>query len=239
MHQEALSQTGLIFGQSARASGRNVLQRLRALEKLHGFPGGLAADLGCGRGAYSVELAHRFEQVIGIDILPANVEGAGALAPGNVCFRWGPLEDLPLDCATVDAAFLVEVLDHVADVERSLAELRRVLKPQAVAYISVPNALFPLETHPVKIGHRFFHPWLFPFLNWTRLHDRIATARIFRKHELAALCESLGLRVLASDYVIAPVEYRLTFLRPILAALGKTLLKPLIGVSLVLAVRKE
>jgi hypothetical protein len=75
-------------------------------------------------------------------------------------------------------------------------------------------------------------------LNWTSLHDRIATARIFRSRELSALCESLGLRVLASDYVIAPLEYRIKFMRPILAALGNTWLKPLIGVSLVVAVEK-
>jgi 2-polyprenyl-3-methyl-5-hydroxy-6-metoxy-1,4-benzoquinol methylase len=238
MHPEALTQAGLIFGQSARASGRNVLQRLGAFEKLRPFPGGLAADLGCGQGAYTIELAKRFERVIGVDILPTNVEQASAGAHDNVIFRCGPLEDLPLDSEIIDAAFLVEVLDHVAEVETSLSELRRVLKPQAIAYISVPNALFPFETHPVKVGTRFFHPWLFPFLNWTSLHDRIATARIFRSRELSALCESLGLRVLASDYVIAPLEYRIKFMRPILAALGNTWLKPLIGVSLVVAVEK-
>ncbi len=226
MHPEELTQAGFIFGQSAGASGRNVLQRLGVFEKLRPFSGGLAADLGCGQGAYTVELAKRFEQVIGIDILPKNVEQAGAGTPDNVVFRCGPLEDLPIDSESVDAAFLVEVLDHVTEVERSLSELRRVLKPQAIAYISVPNALFPLETHPVKVGTRFFHPWLFPFLNWTCLHDRFATARIFHSRKLSALCESLGLRVLASDYVIAPLEYRIKFMRPILAALGNTWLKP-------------
>jgi SAM-dependent methyltransferase len=238
MHPEALTQAGLIFGQSARPSGRNVHQRLCAFEKLHPFPGGLAADLGCGQGGYTVELAKRFERVIGVDILSTNVEQAGAGALDNVVFRCGSLEDLPLDSETLDAAFLIEVLDHVTAVERSLSELRRVLKPQAIAYISVPNALFPLETHPVKIGTRFFHPWLFPFLNWTSLHDRIATARIFRSRELSALCESLGLRVLARDYVIAPLEYRFQSMRPLLTALGKTWLKPLIGVSVVIAVEK-
>jgi SAM-dependent methyltransferase len=239
MRTEELTQAGLIFGESARASGRNVLERLGAFEKLHPFPGGLAADLGCGQGAYTIELAKRFERVIGADILSTNVDQADDGAFDNVVFRCGPLEDLPIDSETLDAAFLVEVLDHVAEVERSLSELRRVLKPHATAYISVPNALFPLETHPVKIGAKFFHPWLFPFLNWTRLHDRFATARIFHNRKFSALCESFGLHVIARDYVIAPLEYRIKFVRPILAALGKTCIKPLIGVSLVVAVEKQ
>jgi ubiquinone/menaquinone biosynthesis C-methylase UbiE len=145
MHTQELTQAGLIFGQSARASGRNVLQRLVAFEKLHPFPQGLAADLGCGQGGYTVELAKRFERVIGVDILSTNVDQADDGALDNVVFRCGSLEDLPLDSETLDAAFLIEVLDHVTAVERSLSELRRVLKPQAIAYISVPNALFPLE----------------------------------------------------------------------------------------------
>jgi SAM-dependent methyltransferase len=108
MHPEALTQAGLIFGQSARPSGRNVHQRLCAFEKLHPFPGGLATDLGCGQGGYTVELAKRFERVIGVDILPTNVEQAGAGTLDNVVFRCGSLEDLPLDSETLDAAFLIE-----------------------------------------------------------------------------------------------------------------------------------
>jgi hypothetical protein len=44
--------------------------------------------------------------------------------------------------------------------------------------------------------------------------------------------------VLARDYVIAPLEYRFQSMRPLLTALGKTWLKPLIGVSVVIAVEK-
>ena len=181
MRSQELTQTNSIFGASARAKGRNVRERLRALEALCPFP---------------------------------------------------------LESESVEAAFLVEVLDHVNSVERSLAELRRVLKPRAKAYVSVPNALFPLETHPIRISDWFFHPWMFPLLNWTPFHDAVATARIFHKNKLAGLFESLGLRVIASDYMVAPLEYRFSFLRPILAVIGRTPFKPLVGVSLVFALEK-
>jgi SAM-dependent methyltransferase len=236
---EELTEAGLIFGASARAEGRNVLERLRAFEALYPFPSGVAADLGCGRGAYVVDLAKRFDQVIGIDVLPASLDDAQVNAPSNVEFRCAPLEDVPLESETLDAAFLIEVLDHVNSVERSLIELRRVLKPGAIAYVSVPNALFPFEIHPVRIFGRFFHPWLFPFLNWTPFHDSLATARTFHKGSLSRLFESLELLVIASDYVILPLENRFRFMRPVLAVAARTPLKPVIGVSLVFALENR
>jgi len=238
VRSQQLTQTNLIFGASARAEGQNVRDRLRAFEALSPFPDGVVVDLGCGQGAYVNELAKRFDRVIGIDVLATVLDDARLHALENVEFHCGSLEEIPLEPESVDAAFLVEVLDHVNSVERSLAELRRVLRPRAKAYISVPNALFPLETHPIKISDRFFHPWMFPLLNWTPFHDAVATARIFRKKKLARLFESLGLRVIASDYVVASLEYRFRFMRPVLAAIGRTPFKPLVGVSLVFALEK-
>jgi 2-polyprenyl-3-methyl-5-hydroxy-6-metoxy-1,4-benzoquinol methylase len=238
MHSEELTKTGFVYGESARADGRNVHQRLHALAALCPFPGGLAADLGCGLGAYALELAKQFNRVVGIDILQPNIDYARVTVRGNVQFLCSPLEGTPLEPESLDAAFLIEVLDHVADVPKCLAELSRVLKPGGKAYISVPNALFPLETHPVKIFGRLFHPGMFPFLNWTPFHDRIATARIFKRQSLSRLCESCGFEIVASDYLIAPLEYRLKFMRPILSALGRTPVKPLVSVSVVAALRK-
>lgn len=238
MQAEQLTEAGLIFGASAATDGRNVQERLRAFETLCPFPKGLAVDLGCGRGAYVLELANRFERVIGVDVLPAALDYARLNVPGNVEFRCAPLETIPMESDSVDVAFVVEVLDHVNDVGRSIAELKRVLKPGAKAYVSVPNAMFPLEIHPIKIGGRFFHPWFFPLLNWMPFHDALATARIFHRRKLRRIFERSGLRVVASNYFIVPLEHRFKFMRPILAALGQTPLKPLISVSLVFALEK-
>jgi ubiquinone/menaquinone biosynthesis C-methylase UbiE len=239
IQSEELTAGGLIYGESARPSGRNVHARLHALEALCPFPKGSAADLGCGRGAYTTELAQRFDRVIGIDIVAQNIDYARSSVHGNVEFRCAPLEGIPLEVESVDAAFLIEVLDHVADVDKCLAEVRRVLKPGGKAYISVPNAFFPFEGHPIKVFGRFFHPRLFPFLNWTPFHDCIATARIFHRQKLCELCESWGFEVVASDYLIIPLEYRLKSLRPIFSAVGRTQLKPLISFSVVVALDKK
>lgn len=239
LESEPLTTKGLIFGQSARPSGRNVLQRLDALEMLSPFPEGLAADLGCGEGGYALELAKRFNKLLAIDILPTNLESARQNIPGDIDFCCAALENTPVQTESVDVAFIIEVLDHVNDVELALSEVWRILKPRSKAYVSVPNSFFPLETHPIKLFGKLLNPNLFPFLNWTSFHDRVATARIFKRKRLIRTCESLGFYVLGSGYAVVPLERRFRSLRPVFTILARTPLKPLIGVSLVLALEKK
>jgi ubiquinone/menaquinone biosynthesis C-methylase UbiE len=239
LEPEPLTANGLIFGQSAMAHGRNVMERLGALEMLCSFPEGVAADLGCGEGGYTIELAKRFNKVLAIDILPSNLVHARQNVSGDIDFCCAALENTPFQSASVDVAFIIEVLDHVNDVESALSEVWRILKPRSRAYISVPNSLFPLETHPIKLFGKLLHPILFPCLNWTPFHDRIATARIFGRRKLMRICESVGFHVLGSDFAVVPLERRFRSLRPVLAKVARTPLKPLIGVSLVLALEKN
>src|ERR1700758_1371224 len=103
MLSEELTDVGFVYGESARAHGRNVQARLRALEVLYPFPMGLAADLGCGQGAYTIELAKRFDRVIGIDILARNIDHARRNVPGNVQLFCAALERTPLEVGSVDA----------------------------------------------------------------------------------------------------------------------------------------
>jgi SAM-dependent methyltransferase len=119
----------------------------------------------CGRRP--IELEKRFSHVLATDILPANIERARGQASDNTDFYCAALENTPIDCERVDATFVIEVLDHVNDVRRSLEEIRCILKPFAKAYISVPNALFPFETHPIKLFCHLLHPIFFPeALHW-------------------------------------------------------------------------
>lgn len=54
---------------------------------------------------------------------------------------------LPFPENTFDTVLLLEVLEHVADAERVLAEIARVLKPDATLLISMPF-LYPLHDEP-------------------------------------------------------------------------------------------
>jgi SAM-dependent methyltransferase len=104
------------------------------------LPGSLAADVGCGEGKHSLQLAERFQfTVTGLDPLPRHIELASAelaaLAArhpevgGRVRFGLGAAEALPLENRTVDLIWCRDVLVHVADLDKAYAEFRRVLRP--------------------------------------------------------------------------------------------------------------
>jgi len=65
-------------------------------------PLGRALDLGCGRGQYTVELASRGWEAVGIDAVPLAVDAARRTAMGIGSFVVGDVTDLPTDLGTFD-----------------------------------------------------------------------------------------------------------------------------------------
>ena len=88
-------------------------------------------DLGCGTGSLTQALAPFVGRVIAIDASAAMLRSARARVGEmtNVEIRRGDLEELPVEDASLDAAFLVLVLPYVAEPGRVLAEAVRVLRP--------------------------------------------------------------------------------------------------------------
>lgn len=103
-----------------------------AIEKL--LPRNLTlADIGCGTGSLTFELARFARKVIGVDLSGEMLRRARALAKergaGNVEFRQGDALKLPLQTGSVDAAFCVMVLHFLPDPERAVADLFRIVRP--------------------------------------------------------------------------------------------------------------
>ncbi len=91
------------------------------------------ADLGAGEGVVAQLLAQRAARVIAVDSSEKMVEFGADLARkhglGNLEFRLGDLEDLPIESESVDVAFFSQSLHHAPHPERALAEAYRILKP--------------------------------------------------------------------------------------------------------------
>ncbi len=103
-----------------------------AIEKL--LPRDLTlADIGCGTGSLTFELARFAGKVIGVDLSSEMLRRARALAKeqeiGNVEFRQGDALKLPLATHSVDAAFCVMVLHFLPDPARAVAGLCRITRP--------------------------------------------------------------------------------------------------------------
>ncbi|MBI1996728.1 MAG: metalloregulator ArsR/SmtB family transcription factor [Deltaproteobacteria bacterium] len=92
----------------------------------------VVADVGCGTGSLSFELARFARKVIGIDLSGEMLRRAREVAKEreirNVDFRRADALKLPLDSRSVDAVFCVMVLHFLPDPERAIAELCRVTR---------------------------------------------------------------------------------------------------------------
>jgi ArsR family transcriptional regulator len=91
----------------------------------------VVADLGCGTGNLTAELAPHVKQVIGIDGSAAMLKAARKRAAvfANVDLRKGDLSAVPIDSQSCDAALLVLALTYVPSPASVVSEMSRILKP--------------------------------------------------------------------------------------------------------------
>ena len=91
------------------------------------------ADIGCGTGSLTFELARFARKVIAIDLSNEMLRRARTMAKArnlhNIEFRRGDAVRLPLPAHKVDAAFCVMVLHFLLDPERAISELCRIVRP--------------------------------------------------------------------------------------------------------------
>ena len=91
-------------------------------------PGDRVVDVCCGTGDLAIAALPVAADVVGLDFSEAMLERARRKAPG---IEWvqGDALALPFDDASFDAATVGFGVRNVEDLERALAELRRVLRP--------------------------------------------------------------------------------------------------------------
>ncbi len=98
-------------------------------------------DYGCGEGRYVGELRKQFPHadICGCDISDIGLDIARRENPDSTFIQ---MSDETIDHApdSFDLVISVEVLEHVADVEKSIAEIAKVLKPGGLAIITTPCA---------------------------------------------------------------------------------------------------
>ncbi len=89
------------------------------------------ADLACGTGQASAEIARSVAKVIGVDNSAAMLKAARRRMAdlANVDLRRGDLEALPIADAECDAAVVLLALTYVPDPAAAVREMSRVIKP--------------------------------------------------------------------------------------------------------------
>ena len=154
--------------------GRSWAAWSRALGLL--LPALDVADLGCGDGYLTIETARWARRVVAIDrspeVLGRGRELAARRGVGNITWKRGELDALPLDEASVDVALLSQALHHAENPAVALAEAVRILRPGGRVLV------LDLRSHDQTWVHE-------------RLGDRV---RGFKDEELARLLEEAGLK---------------------------------------------
>ncbi|XP_066293393.1 putative methyltransferase DDB_G0268948 [Branchiostoma lanceolatum] len=114
-----------------------------------------AVDIGCGSGQSSEILAPHFQHVLGIDVSEPQIALATANNKlGNVKYRVGPAESIPVPDGSVDLVMCLEAV-HWFDHEKFNAEVDRVLVPGGVlAVAGTIYEKFP-QDELSRISHQF------------------------------------------------------------------------------------
>lgn len=127
---------------------RNILQRwwhksrFMEVARVSERVSGKILDIGSADGMFTSVIAKKTKakQVIGIDVLKTSVDWANThWKKSNMKFKVGDAHKLKFPAYTFDAAFALEVLEHVYKPEVALREIKRVLKPGGYAVFLVPS----------------------------------------------------------------------------------------------------
>lgn len=95
--------------------------------------GARVLDVGCGAGQYLRRLVARAARAIGLDVSAGMAVEAGATSRAPTVV--GDAEALPFADRSADRVLAAHMLYHCADVDRTVGELRRVLKMEGAAVV--------------------------------------------------------------------------------------------------------
>lgn len=167
-------------------------------DRLGVTPGDRLLDLGAGGGRHAFEAMRRGAVVTAVDADPGEVKEAAAMmaaletedeatrrSGGKGTAVVGDALALPFPPSSFDRVIAAEVLEHIPDDRRAIAELVRVLRPGGSLAVSVPR-------------------WLPELLNWSLSDDYHQTpgghVRIYRRSLLEHRLADAGLRVVGHHH---------------------------------------
>jgi SAM-dependent methyltransferase len=159
-------------------------------------PGGAVFDIGAGNGYVALGM-----QQSGIDVVALEVGVEGARNAWSRSVRpviCASLEDCGFREASIPAAGLFDVVEHIEDDAGFLRSLRSLLVPEARLYITVPAFTALWSDEDVRAGH-------------------------FRRYTLArlgALLESTGFEVEYDTYFFVPLPIPIFLFRSLPNRLG-------------------
>jgi 2-polyprenyl-3-methyl-5-hydroxy-6-metoxy-1,4-benzoquinol methylase len=144
--------------------------------------GKTALDLGCFNGGRSIAWLERYKlaHITGIDINEVYIETAtefAAARQASADFVLATGEKLPFEEASFDAVLSFDVFEHVRDVDATLAECHRVLKPGGMLFVVFPGYFHPTEHHLSLATRTPCLHWVFKGQTLVAAYDQVLSER--------------------------------------------------------------
>lgn len=98
-------------------------------------------EFGVGHGWNLPLMVRYFGKITGVDIAPSAIRESGEYKFKNVSLKVLRGEKLPFSNHSFDLIIATEVLEHVADLKKTISEFKRVIKPGGFILVSVPTYL--------------------------------------------------------------------------------------------------
>lgn len=100
----------------------------------------VVVDLASGEGYGSNLMADHAKEVIGIDISPIVIENAiKKYKKNNLAFKTGSATSIPMPDQSIDIVVSFETIEHIAEHDKMIDEIKRVLKNEGILIISTPD----------------------------------------------------------------------------------------------------
>jgi 2-polyprenyl-6-hydroxyphenyl methylase / 3-demethylubiquinone-9 3-methyltransferase len=180
LHQIGPPRLSFIRDSAVERFGRDA----KALRPLSGLT---AVDIGCGGGLVSEPLARMGATVTAIDPAERNIAIAKGHAEGQgltIDYRPARVEDLVAEGHAFDIVACLEVVEHVPDAAKFIAECAALVRPGGLAVFSTLNRTFKAWALAI-VGAEYVLGWL---PRGTHQWDRFITP-----DELAGYAKAAGL----------------------------------------------
>jgi ubiquinone/menaquinone biosynthesis C-methylase UbiE len=176
---------------------RAVLQHFLGTDDLSGLT---VVDIGCSTGYTAEGLSEAGARVLGFDIDVPGLTHAVQRVGNRVGFACADGSALPLPDKSVDVVVFNHIYEHVVDPSAVMAEIRRVLREDGIAYLGFANRLGIMEPH-----------YRLPFLSWLppRLADRYVSATKRAPHYYERLRTRPSLKKMAAGLHVWDYTYTL------------------------------
>lgn len=218
-------------------------QRIAVALRLLGSRPGEVLDCGMGPGRLLAELDRRGWSVAGVDVSSEMVSLARARLPAHADrLVQASAESLPFASESFDGVVATGVFEYVGDLRGAIGEVARVLRPEGVFVVSMPNTRAP----GTFWRHRIVYTVVRAFKTRLPVGERVPLPRpgLVSLRTLERMLAESGLRAEHVEY-ITPVPSPLRTLAPSLSLRAATRLQRLgprvgaiLGLQYVLAARR-